>query len=588
MDDKTQTNDTNQTDRGSIEPFLKENKKEVPADDPTRTEPAHTLTWTRKDKLNAALQSNELVAETLAGISPESFTKSLAKIQEFIAGFYIFSENMSEIYALFPYLQKRLETVRKYRKLSLDEITLSDLRAAYTGDIDDSDKTMRLWKQAVSASKKELEADKQKLQDIIPYLEAVLRENPEYNELSLDKFILSDLLSAYRGDADKDNAALQLLTQAIKAALALPKNKPGNESSENPIEQYRGMPILKDNFYQNTTLANALVGTSKKGEIFGTGAVDLPVYNVGEPDEITIFVNAEINESSDLKITGKPYTQFDDAVQTAVVSLYKGYTGNGLPPLITGKRIAQEVYRTNGKLHQDQIDRVVESIEKQRFGLHVHADCTEQMLERSKNMRAQHKPGITIDDKPIEEIDGFQYIINDPMIIAANRLVKINGKVKNAYLLLPPPLLDYAAKTGQLRTVSNTALTVSEVNQDGTTGAALSLNDRKIAIKNYLIRRIESMKADEDKAKARLYNYEHDHKKKKDSQEKTLEHYRRMKRSILTETLYNTIEIPKGKERTAAKVFIVQCFEYWKAVGYIKNFSTKKKGKTIEAIQVEL
>lgn len=332
----------------------------------------------------------------------------------------------------------------------------------------------------------------------------------------------------------------------------------------------------------NTLLSNALRAIDGKGEVFGAGPLDLPVLNIGTEKEITIFVNASIEN---ITIEGKPYTEYDRAVQDTVVTLYADRIKNGLPPIFDADMIYRTMaHKTNAdKVSKQQRAAITKSIEKQQKNLYVEADMTSEL--KAKNILEK----ITVDGEPATsfKIKGF-------LLSATEIEVKAGGKKKTAYLFNEPVLYRYAQiNNKQIITVPGKVLDIREIEtRNGDTkitDLSISNTEERISVKSYLLRRVELIRKDEAAALDSYRQYKKRRKKDDDQPIKEIADFRNPKisRVILFDSIFEAAEITAKNRKTELRDYTLKVLDYWQALGRIKGYTTRKKGKTIDAVDIE-
>ena len=399
-----------------------------------------------------------------------------------------------------------------------------------------------------------------------PYLSEEVSA-PRYDGKSLSELFFGEHGCASSKDLDLLGRAF---TNACKKKMAVDA-LPGLQSSGTP--KYYTSP--------NSTLVNALQALDGKGEVIGAGPMDLPVLNIGRPDEVTIYVNATLLDNSDnVKITGKPFTEYDRAVHDAVISLYDDRLKKGQPAIMTVDMVYRAMTHKQDTefVSPQQKEAVARSIDKMRSSISVCVDASEEARRRKA----------TWEGKPVESFkrEGF--------LLSADRIsITAGGEAVDAYLIQGCPLLlAHARMTGLLLTVNGKMLDIRALDDNKQiTDVSLPNNEKRIAIKAYMLRRIEIMRSDEKKA-ARAYSR---HLKltagnaaaaadPKESAKK----YNRRSRCILLESVFAAAGITNKNTKTSSRTYICQILEYWKAAGFIKDYSLRKKGKTVDAVLIEL
>jgi hypothetical protein len=361
--------------------------------------------------------------------------------------------------------------------------------------------------------------------------------------------------------------------EALWNALYPPTTTEPAEADELTELQSEGTP--KYYISPNTAINNALQNLDGAGQAIGEGPFDLPVLNVGKDNEITTYVNAAIVDGPPIK--GEVYEEYNRAIEAAIWSLYLDRTKKNMPPIAT----ADMIYRImTHKTEQERVSarqraRVNKGI-KQMFRIWLEVDATAEMQKRN----------IKINGKPIERfrLKGFQI----PGRIIE---VKAGGEVVEAFLFYEPLLLKYAMHTKQLFTIDGDLLAIKKIDKAGNiTPAIIPNTEIRIAAKNYVLRRIEAMRADESKAIEAYTKYKERAKKESALPQKELASFRKMQRVILFKSIYEAAGITAKNSQTNIKEFVLDVLRYWKAKRFIMDFETRQKGRqgSADAVTIKL
>lgn len=428
-----------------------------------------------------------------------------------------------------------------------------------------SDSWKTLKASLISFSEKLADNDYYKeFEQLEPYIIEELK-NPEYGGRTLE-----DLSGAIGVDENGNPTEEGLLWDQAIAAARLAKTI----ADSLPQLQSTGTPKYYSS--PNTTLANALLGNTEKGELIGAGAVDLPVLSVGKDKEVTIYVDATIENTEGIKLTGNPYTEYDRAVHDTVVSIYEDRLKTGDPAVFTSDMVYRTMtHKTNAEyVSPQQRAAVTKSINKMATNIRVHADYTAEMKRR----------GIKANGKPVDS-----FVIKDFLLPAKEVNISAGGKQVTAYLLRDEPiLLTHAKHNGQLITVNGKLLDIQEIDANGNlTGVSLTNNDSRISIKSYLLRRVEVMRNDEKRAADALRKYEARRKKDPTMPLKKIHDFRNQSRVILFSSLFESTGITNKNTQTNSRAYIEQVLRYWQAIRSIKGYKKRKKGKSFDAIIIE-
>lgn len=412
--------------------------------------------------------------------------------------------------------------------------------------------------------------------DLTPYLYDVLVENPEWKNYTLEN------LEEPRTDKDgkQIDSVLDFLLKQIKQRAKADKNTTtGLDKTELSTSFQLGTPqyYISPNTKLSNSLQNNQLFTSDKDDPIG-----IPVMNIGKPNETIITVSATLENLKNFPIIGKPFTEFDRAVHDAVASMYEDRIKNGAEPIFT----ADMIYRTmthktaSERVSPQQRASVTKSINKMRKNIYITADCTEEF----------RKKGIVANPEGQTDAERYYYVLDDWLLSARHiKNMAVGGKIVDGYRFSEPLLLNYAKLTKQLITVDGKVLRIQELNDKGKpTENAISDTDNRIAVKSYLIRRTEIMRYDEKNAIDALRKYNNKRAKNKDLPEKKLSEFRKQTRIITFEDMFTDTGIESSNRKTETRQYVYQVLDYWKAINNIKSYKLRKKGKSVDAILIDI
>lgn len=413
-------------------------------------------------------------------------------------------------------------------------------------------------------------------QALTPYLivlenEDLIREELKKRGFTEDMYTLAD---------SDDPEEQQIFMDAFHAVVEAADRKQIEKKNNSDIKKSFQLGVPKKYTSPNTRLSNFL----KDNTFTGTKEtpIGLPVLNVGKPNETMIAVSATLENLKAFPITGKPFTEFDRAVHDAVASLYEDRIKNGAEPVFT----ADVIYRTmthkaaSERVSPQQRASVTKSVNKMRKNIYIIADCTEEFKKRKTIVNPEGK---TDEEK-------YHYILDDWLLSAKHvEKMAVGGKLVDGYIFSEPLLLNYAKLTKQLITVEGKILRIQELNEKGClTENTISDTDNRIAVKSYLIRRIEVMRHDEKDAIDALKKYNNKRMKDKDLPEKKLSEFHKQERTIVFDSLFKDTGIENANRKTEARQYVYQVLDYWKAIEHIKSYKLRKKGKSIDAILIDI
>lgn len=412
------------------------------------------------------------------------------------------------------------------------------------------------------------------LDDLSPELEQELLR-PEYGGKGIEALYSEFLHLAHESREKGIQTPRSLFVDAFIHAHELRTVK-----KEVPRLKSTGTP--KQYVSPNTALANALLGNDGKGKVWGSDAFDLPVANLGKKNEVTIYVHATL-ESLDgdesVAIKGKPWSEYDSAVHDAVCSIYLDRVNKGLPPVATDAMIWRVI---NNKTRSEDVsdaarEGVARSIEKQGTQNRVFTDVTEEVkLANPKEYERLTK------EKGAAPI--FRY--KDFLLPHREYQVVIGKEVHRAYYFHQPPLLDHAMKTNKLVYLNPKLLDIQEV-RDGQIVEGNSVPDTKsrITVRQYMLRRLVQARGSDKKYRRQLASAQRAARRTKtepilpDKPHDT---------TILMGTLFSCCEITSKESMTDVRKYVLTVLDNWVAIGEIKGYEIRKKGKSFDAVTIKI
>lgn len=407
---------------------------------------------------------------------------------------------------------------------------------------------------------------------LIPHLYSVLADNSQWKEFKT----ISDLTKLrFDENGNQISSMWDFLLEQLKQKQKL--------STEMAAPFYASAKLGTPKYYTspNTKISNLLdddnIFNPENDEPVGVAVLDK-----GKTNQTIITVTATLENTNDFPIKGKPFTEFDRAVHDAIASMYEDRRTKGEQPIFT----ADMIYRTmthkaaSERVSHQQRASVTESITKMRKNIYIKANCTQEFM----------KKGIIVNSEGQTDLERYYYSVDDFLLTAKHiENMAVGGGIVDGYLFQEPILLNYAKITKQLLTVNGNVLRIQEVNDKGQpTENTISDTDTRIAIKSYLIRRIEIMRHDEKKATDALVKYNNKRAKDKNLPEKRLTDFRKRSRVIAFDDAFKVTGIAIGSRKTDARKYICQVLDYWKAIKHIKSYKLRKKGKSTDAILIDL
>lgn len=288
----------------------------------------------------------------------------------------------------------------------------------------------------------------------------------------------------------------------------------------------------------NNKLTNTLTTNSLADSIIDAGSYELVVAGRGKKAITAVCILTY--EGDNVKLTGRqPFTEYDRNVYNAVTSLYEyGDKSHIVTPAMVYRAM---VYMTESETPSDQqLDAVRRSLDKMRF-IRARVDATAELVKR----------GASIDG---EQITGGKI---DTYLLAAEAVeVEAGGKTIQAYRIIKTPILyEYSKLIKQVLTIPAGLLDIQAE------GQRVKNTEQRIAIKGYLLRRIEVMNG------------------------KTAD---RQSRNILFDAIYEAsgADNPGDKEKERIRNYTFTVLDYWVAQGYIKGYEPKRAGTTYTGIAI--
>ena len=428
------------------------------------------------------------------------------------------------------------------------------------------------------------------LMDAVLYqADAIKRKMQEYEADTGTHIDFNDLVEIETGgpqgtllEAFLDEIYEEEGQEPASAGLPIPEKAKAPE-----IQQVPSLGVPKYFTLETSLLASAIMNMDGRGEVINAGGLEIPVLNIGKSDEITIFADLK----NDMELPGvkpgqvfpKYKREYYGGVYGAANTLYWDRIRAGVLPIVTPEIIYRTMtHKTDAEyISPRQAEAARECFEYWRR-TDSFVDATDELKERQKK-----RPG----GPPIEEFKhGGAMIAADPI------RVKAGGVIKEGYLLLRPPLLSLYSETvnNQRITVKGIALDIKEVNSAGeVTTVSIPATDNRIAVIFYMLRRVAVMREDEANAREKFRKYKNGCRKRREEPTKELKDFRNVNRTISVNTVFKAAEIPKKSQYNTRKD-ILNILKYWRAMdytgekGFIKDFKTRKKGKTIDAVIIEV
>lgn len=431
------------------------------------------------------------------------------------------------------------------------------------------------------------------LEELEPYLNAEIAKRPGYEGKTFFElfdglefvdalfFVApADVLKENPPEVDPDRLAIINDLLEVREAARAARNA---AQETKLLPQLRGTGIPKSFLFHNSVFTNALRAIDGKGELIGAGAVDLPAYNIGKPNEITILAQAWMDEEYKLT-TEKPFTAYNEAVMNGAATLYADRAGRGLLPIVTDAEIYRAINHMPPGSYVTPAQRgaVAKSMSKLN-STWASIDATDQIK----------KLKVTDPDtgKPLEGLKRRGRLLNYEIID-----VDANGQTVRGYYILNEPIAyTHARLTKQVITINAALLDIKETRRENgkieLLESSISNTPVRIAIRMYIIKRVEVMRKDEERAidshRKEVRKCEAENKKGTPSKPRPIGSHRRQTRTILFESVFTAAEITKPSRKTEAKKYVFSVLDFLEGSGRITSWKARKpKGKAPDAVEI--
>lgn len=431
--------------------------------------------------------------------------------------------------------------------------------------------------------------------DIFDFLE-LLRESKKATEplRGLEPYIDEIMRTNYPGQ----DAALLWLNETDDFGKPIPgsswesiyKLARKNYRQGNNIPDIKGLGTSKYSELNQTKLLHALLGDPIHGSLIKSPEdreeiepEKIVIANKGRKNEVSIIASATIKnaEKHEIKIKG-PLNLYDIAVEQATHTLYEEWKKAGaINPVISDYQIYRQL---TGKTEQEYVSdsarkEIADSINKMSYDIDVTVDATNEAKYR----------GIITDPAGKTERERHKYFLRGHLMVCdlvAND-PEGHGSMTAWRFYRPPLLSQYAHVTGQSTAIKTDLKKIRKVKNGKITEDVLSYNKERIAIVQYLQQRIWQAKGQykkyQDNLKRQKARITIERKKDPLYQPPALPAPPH-DNIILFDTLFSETCITDKNAKTRARDYVLQVLDYFTAYGYIKGYTTRKKGKTIDAV----
>lgn len=440
----------------------------------------------------------------------------------------------------------------------LDEITLKSILSL-----------AKTFQGLLDQLEERLEALPEPKKNLAPFLLAELPEDSEF----LDSCDLAELLAL--AVDDEGNAIDGPLKEVVERAKR-------RQTEKKPAYLQRLTP--RRYIMPNNALTNDLYGVKGKQPI-NAGAYDLVVIpEKGRQKEIVSCVTItselpELKASNDGGRTiGHSLPEYDRVVFNSYTSIIEQAKTDGIKAMFDADAVFRGMPGRGERPSKQQKAKIERTLEK-HMRIFLDIDATDEMQTRGY-----------IGSGDTYHLKGYLL-----QAVEHEYTPKGRNKVKVWEVTGESPAFTYAKATGQLQTASKKLIEIEKVSADRSgklvpCGKPIFMNENRMAITNYLLRRVLVMKRDLELAKDKWRHYERQRKKDKTLAEKPLAAFRGQSRTILFSTLFKTTgtETTDRKQQMDNRNFCFDVLDYWKATELIASYSQQQKGRVITGIEILL
>ena len=196
-------------------------------------------------------------------------------------------------------------------------------------------------------------------------------------------------------------------------------------------------------------------------------------------------------------------------------------------------------------------------------------------IEATPEMRAAGKIG-----------KGEKFHVKTNMLLAREgKYSRTNGTVSVGWQVFEPPIVcAYAEKRGQLVSVPAQVVQIQELDEKTKepNGALISINDNRREALAYLVRRVEIMKTDYQKAREAAML------KRNQKAGKTWKDLITKSHRIRYESVFEAIGIDTSNRHTTKDIrdYCIAVLKFWKAINRIYDFVEVKEGKQRASLEI--
>lgn len=311
------------------------------------------------------------------------------------------------------------------------------------------------------------------------------------------------------------------------------------------------LPRLIGTSVKNYYMANNKLAKSMTKDVVDGGTLALVVS--GQQAKKEIVTRCLLSYEGDkVKLQGqRPFTEFKRNIYNGVTSLYVDGDESHLMTPAMIYRAANGI--TDGTDPSAGMKAAISRAMREMAFIFAEIDFTDEARMYRSDVDNCH--------------------IRDTILDVRELSVSISGKTHTAFHIKQPPLLyEYAQVSGQIASLPPYLLDIRQVKTDKkgnvikgqTPGGRISNNDRRMAVKNFLLRSIFDM-----------------------------QHSPKLSRNIIFDTMYKEIATESEKtftekEMRSIRDYIPLVLNYWIAQEFIRDYEFIKAGNKIRGVTIKI
>lgn len=439
---------------------------------------------------------------------------------------------------------------------------LSNILTTNYKDLSSEDKPYPLLniKRDIHDEKKNILFHKDKTYVILSGLIYLLDENTEINEdffnenspiknLNDKNIDFFDLLTYISEDNTLEDFVD--LGKVIRGLMAIYKIETNKKLNISPNILQRCNNEKPENLYIPTSKLTRNLNT-----IIDAGMRGVSLNVASSESQQPMHTNCIISFDDDKTNLSKKTTPFDTLVYNAIATYAEHF---GADKLITLENIYRIMVGDSGSAtpSKQQVEKIKQSIDKMRVYT-IKIDCTDEVTAYKKSHLAEEC------DQLRENKEGKFFF--DTYLLACEWISAVSNRneITALHLLRKPVMLEYSKISGQILNIPSYLLDTKHIQQN---------TERNLILKDYLLRRIEGMKGNNNLNQniISLHSYQKNGKYKQG----------------LYEQVMQQDEISR-KDSEILRKAAVKYLDYWKECNYIKDYQFEKKGRAVSGIRIEL